>query len=116
MSGLWTPDSHQEKYDLIVSISTLEHLEQPRTLFSEISEYCSKHSSATFISVPYFEKESWPELLKENTAETPGTFLYLSDVHIIHFTKRGFVKMASDFGAESVTYFPRGWLGHWVEF
>ncbi len=101
---------------MIVCISMLEHLEKPRLLFGEIAEYCSRHGSAAWISVPYFEKETWYELLQADTANTTGAMLYHSDVHIVHFTKRGLVTMAGQMGATSVTFFPRGWCGHWIDF
>ncbi len=113
---MWDQDTNSKKYDLIISISTFEHLAKPRQLFGEIADYCSRHGSAVYISVPYFERESWPELLQEDTASEPGTFLYLADVHVTHFTKRGLVTMAGQFGAKSVSFFPRGWRGHWIEF
>jgi SAM-dependent methyltransferase len=111
----WQMDSVPEKYDLLVCISVLEHLNSPRQLFSEIENYCKKHSSSAFISVPYFEREDWDLLLKENTAEG-NSVLRLVDVHVVHFTRQGLVHMASSYGATSALYFPRGWQGHWLDF
>jgi len=113
--GLWTNDI-DAKFDLIVSISTLEHLEKPRLLFSEIAKSCQQNGAATYISVPYFEKEYWHEFLQSDTAKVSGTMLYHSDVHIVHFTKRGMVTMAEQMGATSAIFFPRGWHGHWIDF
>ena len=113
---LWSPQSFDEKYDLIVCISVLEHLTQPMPLMAEISEYCKKHSSAAFVSVPYFERDKWDLLLRTDPGDSPSSDLRLVDVHVIHFTKRGLVALAGHCGATSVTYFPRGWQGHWIEF
>jgi SAM-dependent methyltransferase len=113
---MWTAQSFEEKYDLIVCISVLEHLSHPMQLMLEISEYCKKHASLAFVSVPYFERDKWDLLLQTDPGGSPSSDFRLVDVHVIHFTKRGLVALAGNCGASSATYFPRGWQGHLIEF
>jgi SAM-dependent methyltransferase len=112
----WFADTLTEKFDLIVCISVFEHLPEPISLMREISEYCHKHNSACFVSVPYFERDKWNEMLEDDPGKNPASDLRLIDVHVLHFTKRGLATMATKCGATSVVYFPRGWRGHWLEF
>jgi SAM-dependent methyltransferase len=111
---LWNAKKLEKKIDLLICISTLEHIENPRNLFSEISIFCKKHNSSAYISVPFFDKDKWDWFYKDNSEKTAPFFN--PDCHINHFSKRGFIIMAGQFGAKSVEYFPHGWRGYWVTF
>lgn len=115
-SELWSRDSIAEKFDVVVCISTLEHLTQPLSLMREIAAYCRRVGAAAYISVPFMvERSDWHYL----TEETPSVIqnpLYLVDVHINQFSRKGFEMMASMSGASSAEFFPRGWIGYWLEF
>jgi len=114
--SIWTPESLNEKYDLVVCISTVEHLEQPQLLLRDISKYCQQWNSKAFISVPFMvERQDWHYLLEEIPQEISNP-LYLCDVHINHFSRKGFEQMAHACGATEVEFFPRGWLGYWLSF
>lgn len=112
----WTAQSFEEKYDLVLCISIMEHLDQPMILMQEVAEYCKKHQSSAFISVPYFERDKWDLLLEQNPNDNPASDLRMAYAHVVHFTKRGLVAMAGRCGATSAVFFPRGWRGHWLEF
>jgi len=113
---LWAHDTLAEKYDVVVCISTMEHVPDPQGLMREIATYCRQHNSAAYISVPFMvEREDWHYLLEEkpSTIQNP---LYLVDVHINQFSRKGFETMARNEGATVVEFFPHGWIGYWLEF
>lgn len=113
---LWSSETLSEKYDLVTAISVFEHLPNPRELMEQVATYCRQWGSQAFISVPFAtEKEDWFHLLEENPTY-PENPLYLVDVHINHFSKRGFVTMAADFGATHIEFLPCGWWGYWLKF
>ena len=114
-SGLWV-GSDSAQYDLVLCISTLEHLTNPKGLLSEIAAYGKRTGAQAFVSVPFnAEQHSWPDFL--NPDPKAGNPLYLCDVHLTHFTKRGFETMARSAGAVQLvraTY--GGWTGYWLIF
>ena len=115
-NAIWTQDTTDEKVDLIVSISTLEHLTDPRSLLSDIAAYCKRHGSQAYLSVPFIsERKDWGYLLEETPKEIANPF-YLVDVHINHFSKKGFAMMCAAAGATTIEFFPRGWIGYWLKF
>lgn len=113
---LWDNQTLARKYDLVVCISTLEHVPDPNGLVHEIATYCRRHRSAAFISVPFTcERDQWHFLLEPVPKDLSNPY-YLSDVHINHFSRGGFEQMCRKHGATTVEYFPRGWIGYWLEF
>lgn len=113
---LWSHTTLSKSYDLVVCISTVEHLPDPNALMREISLYCKAHGSAAFVSVPFmYERSDWHFLLEPKPKDIKNPF-YLSDVHINHFSRFGFEVMCRSHGATKVQYFPRGWIGYWLEF
>ena len=114
-SSIWTSKSTLVSYDLLVCISTFEHLLDPRALMAEIADYCRRTKAAAYISVPFaFERTQWDQILVENPEM--GNQLYFSDVHLTHFTKKGFEALARNYGATEITYFKHGWMGYWLGF
>ena len=108
---LWNSDTLTEKYDLVLCISVMEHLSDPLALMREIAIYCKRHGSIAFVSVPFItEKEHLPSFLIEPVPLAPSNPLYHVDVHINHFSKKGFESMAKTAGAIDVMYYPYGWM------
>ena len=114
-SSMWTATSCTTAYDLLVCISTFEHLVEPRALMAEIATYCRRTKAAAYISVPFAtERTHWDQVLVAKPEL--GNPLYFADVHLTHFTKKGFEMMAGHYGATELTYFKHGWMGYWLEF
>ncbi|GAB6094266.1 hypothetical protein JCM14469_05180 [Desulfatiferula olefinivorans] len=112
----FSAESLPDRFDLVACISVLEHLEHPRELFGEISRYCIKHGSAAYISVPFFEEDSW-HFLKNPDPSLPGTLFADNDCHVTHFTRDGFKRMCRDFGATRQTEVWGGaWRGFLIEY
>jgi len=112
----WAHDTLSEKYDLIICISTMEHLLDPQSFIAEIATYCRRHKAAAYISVPFMvERDDWAYLL-EATPQEIANPLYLVDVHINHFSRKGFEMLCREAGATSVEYYPHGWIGYWLQF
>lgn len=115
-SEFWNSGTLSEKYDLLISISVLEHLETPRTLFKEIAHYCQRYKSSAFLSLPFLDFDRWhyifdPDPLKE------GTPFFDNDSHVTHFSREGFIKMCKQFGSKSqVPLVAGGWSGFLVSF
>jgi SAM-dependent methyltransferase len=113
--SIWTEVGTAERYDLVVCISLFEHIPDPRHLIAEIATYSRRTGAAAFISVPFAtERNQWAQLLIDNPVA--GNPLYLSDVHITHFSRKGFELMAKTFAPRELTYLYHGWMGYWIEF
>jgi len=113
---LWSNETAKEQFDLVVCISTFEHLTTPRALMAEIANYGRRTGAEAFISVPFgTERDAWTHLL-EAVPTAPTNPLYLSDVHINHFSHKGFQKMAADYRAIEMEPFTHGWAGYWLRF
>jgi SAM-dependent methyltransferase len=97
---MFTAD-HPHRYDLIAAIGVFEHLERPRDLF-EVMVSKLNRDGALYLSVPFVNREHWPFLWKadELVPPWPDPF-YDNDVHIIHFSHEGIVRMGQQFGARS---------------
>lgn len=112
---LWNAQSEQN-CDLVVCISTFEHITTPFDLMMEISAYCKRTGASAYVSVPFAtERHQWTSLI-EQEIPVSGNPLYLSDVHITHFSKKGFEYMAHKSGARGVVYFKHGWMGYWLDY
>lgn len=111
LTDLWRRDTIRERFDIVLLISVLEHLPEPRKLIEEIALYCKKHNSLAFVAVPFVtEREDLHFLLEETPTDLKNPF-YLCDVHINHFSRRGFEIMCSDAGM-TATPFNHGWNGY----
>ena len=93
-------------FDLICAIGVLEHLRNPRQLFSQILKYLSVEGYI-YISVPFFERMDW----KHISSNTPWKLrqypdpLHDNDVHITHFSIEGLKRMGTSLGARNAEYF-----------
>lgn len=111
LSKNWTHSEVKEDYDLLVSISVLEHLEHPQLLMKEMAEYCKIHGAYAFISVPFLEKERWKFLLDPDP-NIQGTPFFDNDVHVTHFSQEGLIYAFKAMGAQQHSIIQAGgWKG-----
>ena len=112
--GLWTADD-PTRFDMVVCISTIEHLTNPATLVTQISKYCKRTGAMCFLSVPFnAEKVSWTTFMTDTPKLSDA--IYFSDVHLTHFTRQGFESFLRRCGASRFEAARHGWSGYWVEF
>lgn len=112
----WNAETVKDPYELVLSISVLEHISEPRGLLSEISKYCTTYGSSAFISVPFVDKEKWHFLLDTNPSN-PGTPFFDNDVHVTHFSSNGMEQCLHEFGAKKTSFLKAGlWHGFLCNF
>ena len=99
-------DSHEQSYDIIVSIQVFEHLVQPRDLFKTMISKLIPNG-AIYLSVPFIHRWQWQYLWSADSmpAEAPPDIFYDCDVHITHFSVEGMKQMGINMGAHSADYF-----------
>lgn len=110
-ADLWRIDDTPADATLIMSISTLEHILEPRPLVFDLSSAARKTGAALFISVPLVDRDKWP-MLKDADPYTPGTWLFDNDVHVTHFSSQGLERLIDEAGAKSKKWLRQGmWHG-----
>ncbi len=97
---VWSSDK-SEQYDLIVCLQVLEHLDQPRILFSQLAN-AAKKGMGLVISVPTLNRNRWKYLLDPDP-QKEGTPFFDNDVHITHFSGKGLREIGKQFGATSIS-------------
>lgn len=111
----WTAE-YDLDFDLILCISVLEHINQPRVLIEEIAKACRRRGAVAYISVPFLDENAWPFLLDPDPLK-PGTPFFDNDVHVVHFSSEGLKICLTDFGAIEMTKLSPGlWSGYLVRF
>jgi SAM-dependent methyltransferase len=110
-SELWTFDkAHIVDNSLFVSISMLEHIHFPRQLIKDMVAYMKLTSGKIFISVPFANPPQWSYFLK---GSIPGGAP--ANVHVTHFSEKGFRMVFKEFGATNFTkIISGGWIGYLV--
>ena len=92
----WKSDTLTEKYDLILCIQTLEHFIQPLPMVHELATYARAMRSIIFVSVPFFEKNVWEDLLCPHPHKSETNILRYAPEHATLFSrdalKNAFVK------------------------
>ena len=108
----WTADTEDKNFSMLLSISCLEHVEQPRNLINEMVTYVLKSEGCKgFISVPFIEKDRWHYIRKKDPHEK-GTPFFDNDVHITHFSIDGLTKALTEFGVTETEFVQAGlWNG-----
>lgn len=107
----WNADTVKDCYELVLCISVLEHIAEPRGLLSEIAKYCSAFGGNAFISVPFVNKDKWHFLFDTNPLN-PGTPFFDNDVHVTHFSSDGLEQCLREFGAKTTRFVKAGlWQG-----
>lgn len=108
----WNSKTLDRGCDLLVCVSVLEHIAQPRPLIAEFAKYCARWGAKAFISVPFLNKNRWKFLLDPDPS-LPGTPFFDNDVHITHFSTLGLERCLADHGATHME-FVKGGLWHGV--
>jgi SAM-dependent methyltransferase len=88
-----------KKFDLITIVDVFEHLEEPRLLFKEAIK-CLNKNGVIFVRIPCYIPEIHEKFLQDPNLE--GTIFFYNDVHIVHFSKGDFIKLAEEFKATFV--------------
>ncbi|MEO1553319.1 MAG: class I SAM-dependent methyltransferase [Pseudomonadota bacterium] len=113
---LWNRNTIVKAVDVVACISVIEHLENPAALMNEIGAYCSRHGAAAFVTVPFVTERCDFDWLNVPVPKTIKNPFYLVDVHINHFSRKAFEKLARDAGATTIRRAHMGWVGYWLEF
>ncbi|MEH6587176.1 MAG: class I SAM-dependent methyltransferase [Halioglobus sp.] len=109
----WSPTKTAEsKFDLITSISLLEHLHFPGQLIKEMSDAAKEKSANIFVSVPLFNKNKWSRMWEIGYPPGPP-----ADTHVTHFSDKGLI---TAFRKNGATHFEKltagGWIGFIIQF
>ncbi len=113
---VWDALKIPARYDLVLCISVMEHLEQPRHLFREISTYCRIHQASAFISVPFFDEDSWHFLHNPDPSLEKSLF-FDNDCHVTHFSRDGFLRLCREFGSTSeIPVYGGAWRGYVIRY
>lgn len=115
-SQFWDSKIELPKIDLMLCISVMEHIENPRPLFIELTKAAKKHDSFLFISIPFVDREDWYHLLSVDTIKKKNPFR-AADVHITFFSAIGFKMLADECGVKSIQEMTAGgWRGFLMKF
>lgn len=98
--------SFKESFDIVTCNQVLEHLEDPRTLFSDAAESVRK-GGLLFVSVPFLPPSIRDVMRYVIRPSLSGSPFFDNDAHILHFSRRGMLRMARDFGLNDAE-----WLDH----
>lgn len=110
--GNWDRSSECGDPDLILSISVLEHIAQPRPLFAEMCAAAAATGGALLVSVPMVDEDKWHHLLDPDP-RAEGTWLFDNDVHVTHFSPQGLLGLFEEHGASKVLPVTEGlWQGY----
>lgn len=94
----WSPEKTPPGVTLIVSISTIEHMRQPREHVFALAAAARRAGASLFVSVPTVDRAQWHRLFKADPLE-PGTWLFDNDVHVTHFSPAGLEGLVREAGA-----------------
>lgn len=110
----WTAATALPKVDLFLSMSVVEHLDQPRPLIREMCMAAKAHSAHVFISAPLLDRDKWHFVLDPDPWKQ-GTPFFDNDVHVTHFSRDGLRRSMEDFGITNLRFVDQGlwhgWLG-----
>lgn len=96
----WTADEDTTGVDFITCIMVLEHIKWPRPLLTQMVRAAKKYACPAFVSVPWFNRNSWNHL---HGPYGPGNLLEAPYVHVTHFAEQAFINVLQDMGAKSFT-------------
>lgn len=110
-SEFWSADTDCGPFSILVCISVLEHIAEPRAILRDMVEACLRENAQLFISVPLVAKDKW-KYLYENNPRAPGNPFFDQDVHVTHFSPEGLENTMMEFGMSSVERIETGmWQG-----
>lgn len=95
---VWSADDNTPDIDLISCIMVLEHIKWPRPLMLQMVRAAKKHDCPAFVSVPWFNRNSWKHL--HGPFDT-GNLLEAPYVHVTHFAEQAFINALQGMGAKS---------------
>jgi SAM-dependent methyltransferase len=98
--------SFGEPFDIVTCNQVLEHLEAPRALFSD-AVAAVRPGGLLFISVPFRPTALRDVIRYVIRPGLAGSPFFDNDAHILHFSRRGMLRMALDFGLTDAQ-----WLEH----
>ena len=111
----WSFNVQSDPVDLILCISVLEHLEQPRNLFAEIVRVAKTYRAWVFVSVPVFDRCHWQYILRPDPfrSETESKSPFFNNFcHVVHFSSKGLRKVCKQYGATEIRRLKAGgWRG-----
>lgn len=98
------------KETILVSISVLEHIQNPRPTLKKIANFINRTGGAAYISVPFVTSAMLRDYSDGNIpCGAPP------DVHVTLFSEQGFLKAFSDFGEFSYQKVKGGgWMGYLI--
>ncbi len=117
----WNSDLQTEPFDMLFCIMVLEHLEQPRDLFTEMVVAARRFGAGVFVAVPALNRNRWKYILDPDPTR-PGTPFFNNRAHVTHFSNIGLHKLAEQFEAgirevrSNVSENEIGWGGFVYEF
>ena len=120
-SEWWSADVQATPFDMLFCIMVLEHLEQPRDLFSQMASAAKKFEAKVFVSVPTLNRNRWHYILNPNPSRD-GTPFFNNKAHVTHFSNLGLQKLGTQFGAtvkeviSQVSENEAGWRGFVYDF
>lgn len=112
----WTADTPRNPATIILSMSVLEHIAQPRPIFAEMAKAARQDDAMVFVSVPLVDPVVWHHVIAPDL-RAPDNVFTNTDVHITMFSSKGLVYLANEFGcthAEEVR--AGGWSGLLMKF
>lgn len=56
---VWTSETNVAPYSLMLSISVLEHIPEPRHLLQDMVRGCLNNKAAIFVFVPFIKRDRW---------------------------------------------------------
>jgi len=87
----------EEPFDIVICNQVLEHLENPRELFAEAIAVI-RPGGVLFVSVPFLPSPPTVAMRYPLSPDEPGSPFFDNDAHVTHFSHRGMLAMARDFG------------------
>ena len=98
---IFSTETSIPKFDLLICIMVLEHIQNPEDLVQAIAFHCKKNNSPALLSVPIVEDLN--SLIDSciDVSHQSSLFCY-SPGHTCHYTQEGFAKLWKRYGATSI--------------
>ncbi len=97
--------------DLVVSLSCLEHVSNPRPLLREMASFARSRGAGVYLSVPFFLPKDW-DYLEDGREDDEASPFFDNDVHVTLFSKIGLTDAMAELGLPVVTPVScQGWSG-----
>lgn len=111
---LWTSQSDPQGAELVLCLSVLEHINDPRHLLGEFARYCMAADGFLALSVPIFNPDAWGHVMNPLAKGSP---FRSAEEHVLHFSQKGFRTILRKAGAKRIrAHHVGGWSLHLVAF